>query len=192
MNRDELVRMARRNLEHVKAETVDQADGVHRVPASNYVDQDRWQLEMDQIFRRLPLVLGFTAELREPGSYRSLIVADVPILLTRVANGEIRAFVNVCSHRGAVVVAEGTGNATRFTCPYHAWSYDNEGALLGIYKQRDFGDLDKDCHGLTPLPVFERSGLIWGSLSKHSAIDFERFLSGYGDVLDALGLAETH
>ena len=106
MNRDELIRMARRNIEHVKAKSVDQAEGIHRVPAKNYVDQERWQLEMDRIFRRLPLVLGFTAELREPGSYRSLVVADVPILLTRAADGAMRAFVNVCSHRGAVVVAE--------------------------------------------------------------------------------------
>ena len=57
MNRKELVRMARRNLEHAKAGTVDQAPGVHRVPASHYVDPGRWQREMDRIFRRLPLML---------------------------------------------------------------------------------------------------------------------------------------
>ncbi len=192
MNREELIRMARRNIEHVKAASVDQAEGIYRVPALHYVDQERWQLEMDRIFRRLPLVLGLTAELREPGAYRSLIVADVPILLTRDAEGVIRAFVNACSHRGAMVVAEGSGNATRFTCPYHAWSYDNEGALAGIYKQKDFGDLDKACHGLTPLPVFERAGLIWGQRPETVAVDLDRFLSGYDEVLESLGLAEAH
>lgn len=68
MNRKELIQMARRNLEHVKAGSVDQAPDVHRVPAENYFDPDRWQQEMSQIFRRLPVVLAFTAELREPGS----------------------------------------------------------------------------------------------------------------------------
>ena len=192
MNRKELIQMARRNLEHVKAGTVDQAPAVHRVPAAHYVDADRWQREMDLIFRRLPLVLGFSAELREVGSYRSMIVADVPILLARGSDGVVRAFLNVCRHRGAVIVEEGIGNASRFTCPYHAWSYDNEGSLLGIYKQKDFGKIDKDCHGLTPLPVFERAGLIWGALTPHCPIDFDRFLSGYDEVLEGLGLADAH
>jgi len=192
MNRKELIQMARRNLEHVKAGTVDQAPAVHRVPAAHYVDADRWQREMDLIFRRLPLVLGFSAELREVGSYRSMIVADVPILLARGGDGLVRAFLNVCRHRGAVVVEEGIGNASRFTCPYHAWSYDNEGSLLGIYKQKDFGKIDKDCHGLTPLPVFERAGLIWGALTPHCPIDFDRFLCGYDEVLEGLGLADAH
>ena len=124
MNRKELIQMARRNLEHVKAGTVDQAPDVHRVPAAHYVDADRWQHEMDRIFRRVPLVLGFTAELRDVGSYRSMIVADVPILLTRGDDGVVRAFLNVCSHRGAVVVEEGLGKASRFTCPYHRWAFE--------------------------------------------------------------------
>jgi phenylpropionate dioxygenase-like ring-hydroxylating dioxygenase large terminal subunit len=192
MNRKALIEMARRNLAHVKAGTVDQAPGVHSVPAAHYVDANRWQSEMDRIFRRLPLVLGFTAELREPGQYRSMIVADVPILLTRGADGVVRAFLNVCRHRGAAVVAEGSGVASRFTCPYHAWSYDDRGALVGIYKQKDFGDVDKDCHGLKALPVFERAGLIWGALTPECPIDFDRFLCGYDDVLDALGLADAH
>lgn len=192
MNRKELVQMARRNLEHVKAGTVDQAPEIGRVPAADYVDPERWQREMDRVFRRLPLMLGFTTELREPGSYRSMIVADVPILLTRGEDGVVRSFLNVCRHRGAVVVAEGSGSASRFTCPYHAWSYDNEGALVGIYKNKDFGKLDKDCNGLTPLPVFERAGLIWGALTPHCPVDFDRFLCGYDEVLEGLGLADAH
>ena len=76
MSRAQLVAMAKRNLAHVKAKTVDRADGVYRVPATNYYDPERWRLEMDRIFKRLPLVLGFSVELREPGDYRSLLVAD--------------------------------------------------------------------------------------------------------------------
>jgi len=183
MNRAELFAMARRNLAHVQAGTVDQAPGVYRVPATNYYDPERWRLEMDRIFKRLPLVLGFSAELREPGSYRALEVAETPVLLTRAKDGELRAFLNVCSHRGAVVVPEGTGRGTRFTCPYHAWSYDDRGRLVNVYKGEDFGELDRSCLGLTPLPVQERAGLVFAALTPGREVDFDAFLCGYDELL---------
>lgn len=192
MNRKELIQMARRNLEHVKAGSVDQAVDVHRVPSAHYVDHDRWHREMELIFRRLPLVFAFSAEFREVGDYRSMNLAGVPVLLTRASDGTMRAFLNVCRHRGAIVAKEGSGNASRFICPYHAWSYDNKGSLLGIYNEKDFGTIDKKCHGLTPLPVFERAGLIWGVLTPKCSIDFDRFLGGYDELLESLGLADTH
>ena len=83
MSRKQLVEMARRNIAHVKAGTVDQESDVFRVPATNYFEPKRWQVEVDRIFKRLPLMLGFTAELREPGSYKAMEVAGVPVLLTR-------------------------------------------------------------------------------------------------------------
>ncbi|MGH0030563.1 MAG: aromatic ring-hydroxylating oxygenase subunit alpha [Myxococcota bacterium] len=183
MSREQLVEMARRSLAHGKAGTVDQADGIHRVPAGNYHEPGRWRLEMDRIFKRLPLVLGFSAELREPGAYRSLVAADTPVLLTRGSDGAVRGFLNVCSHRGATVVAEGSGTARRFTCPYHAWSYDAEGALVGVYKGDDFGDVDRSCLGLTPLPVAERAGLILGALTPECPLDVDAFLCGYDALL---------
>ncbi|MAE94240.1 MAG: (2Fe-2S)-binding protein [Deltaproteobacteria bacterium] len=183
MSQAKLVEMAKRNLAHVKAGTVDQAPGVSRVPAENYYDPERWRLECERIFKRLPLVLGFSAELRHPGDYRSLQVAEVPVLLTRTEEGAVRAFLNVCSHRGAVVVPEGVGKARRFTCPYHAWSFDNDGSLAGIYKEEDFGEVDRSCLGLTPLPVAERAGLIFVILRPRAEIDFDTFLCGYDEIL---------
>jgi phenylpropionate dioxygenase-like ring-hydroxylating dioxygenase large terminal subunit len=192
MSMKQLVEMARRNLAHVKAGTVDQAPGVHRVPATNYYDPERWRLEVERIFKRLPLVLGFSTELKRPGDYRALQVADVPVLLTRAKDGGVRAFLNVCSHRGSIVVPEGAGNARRFTCPYHAWSYDGEGALVGIYKQDQFGDVDASCLGLAPLPVAERAGLIFAVLTPGVEVDFDTFLCGYDDLLAHLDLDSCH
>ena len=183
MSRSKLIEMAKRNLAHVKAGTVDQAPGVGRVPVTNYYDPERWKLEIDRIFKRLPLMLGFSSELRNPGDYRALHVADVPVLLTRVKDGSVRAFLNVCAHRSAVVVPDGNGNARRFTCPYHAWTYDNEGRMVGIFKRDQFGDVDASCHGLTALPVAERAGLIFVVLTPGAAIDFDAFLCGYDEVL---------
>jgi len=183
VSRSQLLEMARRNIAHVKAGTVDQTADLHRVPAQHYYDPDRWHLEIEKIFKRLPLLLGFSCELREPGSYRSLQVADTPILLTRASDGHVHAFLNVCSHRGAVVVPEGTGRATRFSCPYHAWTYDNKGNLLGIYKEKFFGQVDKSCLGLTPLPVAERAGLIFVIPVPNATIEIPDFLCGYDELL---------
>lgn len=183
MSRQQLVDMAKRNLAHVKAGTVDQAPGVYQVPAANYYDPVRWQLEIDRIFRRLPLVLTFSVELAKPGDYRAMQVAGIPVLLTRASDGSVRAFLNVCSHRGSIVVAEGGGNAKRFSCPYHAWSYDSDGQLAGITNEKDFGDIDRSCLGLTPLPVAERAGLVFGVLDPNSPVDFDTFLTGYDDLL---------
>lgn len=183
MSRSQLLAMARRNLAHVKAGTVDQAADVYRVPAVNYHDPDRWNLEMKRIFKRLPLLLGFSCEMREVGSYRSVLVADIPILLTRVQDGSLRAFLNVCSHRGSVIVPEGSGRGTRFACPYHAWTYDNEGALRSVFKEEDFGQVDKSELGLTPLPVAERAGLVFVIPTPEASLEIDTFLCGYDELL---------
>lgn len=193
MSREQLVNIVKRGMAHQAAGTQDQVDGIHRVPASNYFDPARWQLEMDRIFRRLPLVMGFSAELREPGAYRALDAAGVPVLLVRGADGAIRAFVNMCSHRGAIVVEEGSGSARRFACPYHAWTYDTSGDLVGILDADDFGELDRSCLGLTQLPVAERAGVIWTTLRPGGVgLDIDTFLCGYGDMLVHLGLDGCH
>jgi len=192
MARAQLIEMARRNLEHVKAGTVDQAPGVFRVPATNYYEPERWRVEMERIFKRLPLTLAFSTELRETGAYKAMEVAGVPVLLTRASDGEVRAFVNMCSHRGAVIVEEGLGVARRFVCPYHAWSYDQKGELVGIYNRETFGQVDTKCLGLTPLPVAERAGLVFALLTPGSGLDIDTFLCGYDDLLGHLGFESCH
>ncbi len=190
MSRDALVEMARRTLVHTRTDSAPLAAGVVEVPTSNYIDPGRWQTEIDQIWKRVPLVLGFSAELRNPGDYRALDAAGVPIVLIRNGDGAINAFFNSCSHRGAIVVDDGTGNARRFTCPYHAWSYDQDGVLVGILDREDFGPIDTSCHGLTPIPCEERAGLVFGILRPDAELDLDAFLVGYDEMLDHLGLSD--
>ncbi len=192
MSREQLVSIARRGIAHAQAGTQDQVDSIVEVPVTNYFDPDRWRLEMDRIFKRLPLVLGVSSELRAPGAYHALEVAGVPVLISRGDDGEIRAFVNMCSHRGAMVVAEGVGTARRHACPYHAWTYDSNGALVGVLDAADFGEIDRDCLGLTRLPAAERAGLIWVTLSTEPAIDIDTFLCGYDEMLEHLGFEQCH
>jgi phenylpropionate dioxygenase-like ring-hydroxylating dioxygenase large terminal subunit len=190
MSREQLIAAARDLIEHTKAGTVPLVDDVMRVPARNYFDADRWRSEMDGIFRRMPLMLGFSCELGEPHSYKALDVMGTPVLLVRGDDGELRSFVNMCSHRGAIVVDDGTGIARRFTCPYHAWTYDSQGELVGILDRASFGDIDMSCHGLTPLPVAERAGMVFGGITPGMHFDIDRHLCGYGEMLEHLGLAD--
>ncbi len=189
VSRAELSAMVRRNAAHARAGTIDAAAGVMRLPSSVYVDPGRFEAEVAGVFRRLPLVLGLSADLAEPGRYTTVEAAGVPVLLVRGTDGEVRGFVNMCSHRGAQV-AEGRGSTRRFACPYHAWSYDREGTLVGIFGADDFGDVDRSCLGLTALSVEERAGLVWGTLVPGAGCDLDGFLAGYDGLLDHLGLAD--
>lgn len=190
MSRETLVELTRRTLRHARAGTAPLAADIGRVPASNYYDPDRWKLEMDRVFKRTPLVLGFSCELPESHSYKAMEVAGTPVLITRGSDGSVRAFVNMCSHRGAAVAEPGSGTARRHTCPYHAWSYDSGGRLVGILDRDEFGDLDPACNGLTPLPCAERAGIIFVGLEPDGEIDIDAHLCGYGDILEHHGLEQ--
>ena len=192
MSRERLVEMARQNLVHVRDGTIDLAPEIGRVPVTNYYDPTRWQAEVAKIFKRLPLMLAFSCELREPGAYKAMEIAGVPVLLNRGSDGNVRAFVNMCSHRGAIIVPEGVGTARRFTCPYHAWSYNEHGDLVGIFDRADFGEIDTSCLGLTPLPVAERAGLVFATLTPGASLDIDSFLCGYDAMLDHFGFADWH
>ncbi len=189
MSREQLVQMTRRNIAHSKNGTVPLDESVKRIRSTNYYDPARWQVEMDRIFRRVPLVLGFSVELTEPNSYKAMDVMGTPVLLVRGDDGVLRSFVNMCSHRGAVVMEEGTGVTRRFSCPYHAWVYNTEGALVGMLDKENFGEIDMSCHGLTQLPVAERAGIVFGGITPGMHFDIDEYLCGYGEMLEHLDLA---
>lgn len=191
-NRRQLIDMARENIAHVHAgNTPGQADSIMRVPVDQYLDPDRWAQEV-ALFKRTPLMLALGGELRGASSYKAMTVMGVPVLLTRGAEGEVRAFVNTCSHRGAVVVPEGSGTARRFACPYHNWTYDTRGDLVGVTDREFFGELDVGCLGLTPLPVAERAGMIFVVLTPGVPMNIDEHLSGYDQVLDVFGFGDWH
>jgi phenylpropionate dioxygenase-like ring-hydroxylating dioxygenase large terminal subunit len=192
MSREQLVEMARHEIENLAKNQIDLAPEIYEVPVRSYIDPEQWQLEIDRIFKRLPLALSFTCEVPNPGNYVSLEVMNTPVLITRAEDGVARAFVNMCSHRGAVVQPEGCGEAKGFRCPYHAWAYDLEGRLISVFDAKNFGDFDRSTRGLTPLPTAERAGIIWVTLNPNSNVDIDTFLAGYDTVLEDLGLANAH
>ena len=192
MDRQALLKTARADLAHAKAGTIQQMTTHYEVPADHYVDEERWQREVDLIFNRLPLMLATTAELPNVHDYKAMTILGVPILIARGENGAVQAFFNVCSHRGAQIMPEGRGNSHRFTCPYHAWSYNHDGKLIGVFAERDFGEVDRTCYSLQSLPCLERAGLIWVHLDPNPSLSINDFLCGYDRMLQGFGFEGWH
>jgi phenylpropionate dioxygenase-like ring-hydroxylating dioxygenase large terminal subunit len=118
--------------------------------------------------------------LPEKGSYVARKAAGTPILVVRGDNGEIRAFINACRHRG-MSVAEGTGCKRAFVCPYHAWTYALDGQLKNIAGSDGFPGIDIDTHGLVQVGVREKGGLVYvnqsGPISEDALKDIPSFFN---------------
>ena len=118
------------------------------LPGGRYTDPRFYELEVEHLWRRTWLLASHLDELPEPGCFRLWDLAGQPVLLVHGDDGEIRAFYNTCSHRGAPVVTEPSGKAPRLVCAYHAWTYGLDGSLVGFRNPEDFGDLDRSCRSL--------------------------------------------
>jgi phenylpropionate dioxygenase-like ring-hydroxylating dioxygenase large terminal subunit len=167
--------LVRRLLHHVERGTTDLADGVLEVAAATYTSPDRLAEEREVLFLGHPLVLCLSGALPGPGSYTTVDLCGTPVLLTRAADGRVRAMANVCRHRGVRVV-DGTGEARRFTCPFHAWVYDIEGRLVGVPVASAFEEMCREEKGLVDLPVAEGYGLVVGRLRPGPPVDIDAYL----------------
>lgn len=133
----------------------------YRLPTSDYVCPDLATREWQAFFREHPQFVGLSGDLPEEGSYFTTDDFGVPVLATRSKDGRFRAFVNACRHRGARVAQEPRGKSSRFTCPFHSWTYSNAGDLLAVPDQDHFGPIDKSCMGLIELPAQELAGMLF-------------------------------
>ena len=183
MSRKKLEEIAKINRQHAEDGTIELTQKIVEVPAKYYYDQDRWNSEIEKVFKRLPLVLGVSSELKKPGDYKALEVVGMPVIINRNSEGKLNAFLNICRHRGSSLVENGHGNSSHFRCPYHGWAYSDDGELIGISDNENFGDLDKECNGLIKLPIEERAGIIWVNLDHKTELSMDSFLSGYDEML---------
>ena len=177
MDRTEQIRIAKRLLAHIQAGTAESAPHQYRVPVAKYADPGLWEQEVQAFYKQLPIVAGLSCELAGPGAFKAEDIAGIPVLLVRDGEGRLNAFLNVCRHRG-MPVATGCGKAARFTCPYHAWTYDSSGQLVGVTSEETFGPIDRSAYGLTPLPCAERAGLIFVGLTPGMPFDIDGYLAG--------------
>ncbi len=182
--------LAVRALRHFAAGTTDQAPDIADLPVAAYLDEDRFTREFEAIFLRRPQGILLSIEVPAPGDYVARTYLGKPLLVVRGKDGVARVFLNVCRHRGARLCAEGTGTAARFTCPYHAWTYDREGKLIGVSGASTFGDMDKSTLGLTELSSQEVAGVIWATLTPGVETDIDDWLGSMRHQLELLRLGD--
>ena len=108
-------------------------EGITRVPYWIYQDDDIYRREQERIFRGATWhFVGLAAELPDAGDFKTTFVGDMPVVVVRDRGGAICAFENRCAHRGALICIKQRGNAERFTCVYHNWTYDLRGNLTSV------------------------------------------------------------
>lgn len=191
MNSAELAKLHHRITAAIRGEALQREAGSGS-PVARYLDPARHTAEL-ALLRRWPVAVAPSADLAAPGAWSAVSAHGVPVLLARGADGQLRAFLNVCRHRGAALVAEGScgQGRERFVCPYHSWTYAPDGRCVGRPHEADFAHAPRDGMRLVVLPCTERLGLVWvrpTPMSRdESAFDWNSYFGPFADELAGLG-----
>lgn len=174
--------LTRRALRHAVEGTTDMADQVLKVPLHYYRDPKITEIEESQILRRVPLAIVPSAQIAANNDFVVRSILGDSLLVTRDRTGASHVFLNYCRHRGAMPAC-GSGNASRFVCPYHAWTYRNTGELFMVPGKAGFDTMDSAEYGLVELPSEERHGFVWAVLTADATIDLDSHLGSLGPEL---------
>jgi Rieske 2Fe-2S family protein len=167
----------RASIEHTRAHL----NEARHLPGIFYTSPEIFQREIETIFMREWLCVGRLEEFEHPGDYHALRVAGEPLVVCRGGDNQLRAFRNLCQHRG-VEVAVGQGNTKRFICRYHAWTYGTDGRLTGAPHSDEVAGFDfKACR----LPQLELD--TWGG---YVFVNFDPQCRPLGECLDEDGVRE--
>ena len=152
----------------------------HALPQSLYTDDAAFAFDMRAIFWRHWILAGLECELPSPGAALALTVGTSPIAIVRDRAGELRGYHNSCRHRGAMVCPRGRSQRPVLVCPYHQWSYDLTGRLVGARRMQ--ASFDPSTHGLRPIHVRTVAGCIYVCLAE-DAPPFDAFSHGLEPLL---------
>ncbi|OBG24466.1 (2Fe-2S)-binding protein [Mycolicibacterium celeriflavum] len=186
MDRDLLIDLTRRAVKLARDNTTDLMPSQYTVSADSYISSHRHGQDV-ALLNRSPQLVGYSSELPRPGTYCTKTVMGRSVLLTRAADGLVRAFDNVCLHRQSRI-ADGCGAARRLACPYHSWTYDLNGALAAVPGREGFPETVSGTTSLAELPTAECAGFLWLSLDRDATLDIPAFLGPLADELDSWGI----
>jgi len=159
------------------------AAGDSRVPYWIYTDEAIYRREIERIFEGPTWsYVGLECELAHEGDYKRSFVGEKSVLIVRGAGGAINGFLNRCAHRGVELSQHGSGHVKQFMCPYHQWTYDLQGRLVGLPFRRGVKgaggmppEFELSQHGLTPIRIHARGGAVFASLHPQTP-PFETYL----------------
>ncbi len=181
MERDEKIRLTQRLIAHVDNNTTDYAEDLLRVSFSVFDDPELADKER-AVVRRFPHIVAHVDELRKAGDFLTTELIGTPLLVVKQSDGSVKAFSNVCRHRGAKVEFSESGCKRVFACPYHNWSYGKDGSLRGMPHAEGFDGMDRGEYGLVEFPCEVRHGLVWVVPTVGETLDIAAVL---GDKHDA-------
>ncbi|MEA3064456.1 MAG: hypothetical protein QOJ27_895 [Sphingomonadales bacterium] len=131
------------------------------LPGWIYRDSEFFEVEMERVIRPSWQVVCHAGDVARAGDWRTIDYLGESVIVVRGDDGEVRAFANVCRHRGSRVVTGSAGCARRLTCPYHAWTYGLDGRLIGVPHKGDYPGLDPSRLGLVPVELEAWRGFLF-------------------------------
>ena len=134
------------------------------LPGWLYYDPEFFEAEKQAFLRAAPQVVCHESDIPNPGDWQALEYLGESVIVIRGDDREVRAFSNVCRHRGSRLVDGNSGCAKVLTCPYHAWSYSRDGKLVGVPHRHEYPGLDTNTHGLFPVPLEKWHGFLFVAL----------------------------
>jgi nitrite reductase/ring-hydroxylating ferredoxin subunit len=132
----------RRALEHLRHGTTDEFDAVRPFGPEEFTDPEIARRERDLVFGRFPSIVAHRSEVPEPNDFITLQMPRNNIIVMRQRDGSVKAFVNLCRHRGALLEERDKGRCRLFSCGYHRWSYNPDGSLRAVTRDSTFGAID--------------------------------------------------
>ncbi|GAA5165863.1 aromatic ring-hydroxylating dioxygenase subunit alpha [Pseudonocardia eucalypti] len=150
----------RRALEHLRNGSTDEFESISPFGPEEFTSPEIAATDR-AIFARVPSIIAHSSELPEPNDFITHQMPRNKVIVARQADGGVKAFVNLCRHRGALLEERDRGRCRIFSCAYHRWSYNTDGTLRAITRDRTFGDIDRSAQGLVELPCEERHGFVW-------------------------------
>ena len=161
----------------------------HSLPGPLYASDEAYQTDLDAVFGRSWLFVATEPEIAEPGDYVTISVGRYSVVLIRDDDMGVRAFHNVCRHRGSRLLDACSGSTGNIVCPYHQWTYDTEGRLL--HAESAGADFDRSGLSLRPVHVRAVAGLLFISLAAEPPEDFDDYAATIAPYVEPHRLAEA-